>query len=304
MSDAPTSPPVKIIECPRDAWQGLPVPIPSEIKAEYLRTLVTAGFRHIDAVSFVSSKAVPQMADSEQVLALADLPSLTTPSLTTDELEIIGIVVNAKGVERAINSGGVNTLGFPYSISPGFLERNQHQTPEEAIDLLETVGSLAYKAGLNVVVYISMAFGNPYGDAWSVEEVVAACDLLADSGIECISLADTVGLATPQLVEEVVAAVVASTQDIELGVHLHARPDEAAAKISAAYRAGCRRFDSAIGGLGGCPFAQDVLVGNVPTESALAALAGLGAVLPPLQNLAPVIAANRAIAEKYSGVKQ
>jgi hydroxymethylglutaryl-CoA lyase len=304
MSDAPTSPPVKIIECPRDAWQGLPVPIPSEIKAEYLRTLVTAGFRHIDAVSFVSSKAVPQMADSEQVLALADLPSLTTPSLTTDELEIIGIVVNAKGVERAINSGGVNTLGFPYSISPGFLERNQHHTPEEAIDLLETVGSLAYKAGLNVVVYISMAFGNPYGDAWSVEEVVAACDLLADSGIECISLADTVGLATPQLVEEVVAAVVASTQDIELGVHLHARPDEAAAKISAAYRAGCRRFDSAIGGLGGCPFAQDVLVGNVPTESALAALAGLGAVLPPLQNLAPVIAANRAIAEKYSGVKQ
>jgi hydroxymethylglutaryl-CoA lyase len=304
MSDAPTSPPVKIIECPRDAWQGLAVPIPSEIKAEYLRALVTAGFRHIDAVSFVSSKAVPQMADSEQVLALADLPSLTTPSLTTDELEIIGIVVNAKGVERAINSGGVNTLGFPYSISPGFLERNQHQTPEEAIDLLETVGSLAYKAGLNVVVYISMAFGNPYGDPWSVDEVVAACDLLADSGIECISLADTVGLATPQLVEEVVAAVVASTQDIELGVHLHARPDEAAAKISAAYRAGCRRFDSAIGGLGGCPFAQDVLVGNVPTESALGVLASLGAALPPLQSLAPVIAANRAIAEKYAGVKQ
>jgi hydroxymethylglutaryl-CoA lyase len=304
MSDAPTSPPVKIIECPRDAWQGLAVPIPSEIKAEYLRALVTAGFRHIDAVSFVSSKAVPQMADSEQVLALADLPSLTTPSLTTDELEIIGIVVNAKGVERAINSGGVNTLGFPYSISPGFLERNQHQTPEEAIDSLETVGSLAYRAGLNVVVYISMAFGNPYGDPWSVDEVVAACDLLADSGIECISLADTVGLATPQLVEEVIAAVVAGTQDIELGVHLHARSDEAAAKISAAYRAGCRRFDSAIGGLGGCPFAQDVLVGNVPTESALGALAGLGAALPPLQNLAPVIAANRAIAEKYAGVKQ
>jgi len=297
--NCPMSDIVKIIECPRDAWQGLPLTIPTEVKAEYLRALVTAGFRHIDAVSFVSAKAVPQMADSEQVLALADLPSLTA-----DNLEIIGIVVNAKGVERAINSGGVNTLGFPYSISPGFLERNQHQTPEEAIDALETVGSLAYKAGLNVVVYISMAFGNPYGDAWSVEEVVAACDLLADSGIECISLADTVGLATPQLVEEVVAAVVASTQDIELGVHLHARPDEAAGKISAAYRAGCRRFDSAIGGLGGCPFAQDVLVGNVPTESALAALAELGAALPPWKDLAPVIAANRAIAEKYSGVKQ
>jgi hydroxymethylglutaryl-CoA lyase len=290
---------VKIIECPRDAWQGLPLTIPSEVKAEYLRALVTAGFRQIDAVSFVSSKAVPQMADSEQVLALADLPSLTT-----DQLEIIGIVVNAQGVERAINSGGVNTLGFPYSISPGFLERNQRQTPEEAVDALETVGSLAYKAGLDVVAYISMAFGNPYGDTWSVDEVVAACDLLADSGIACVSLADTVGLATPQLVEEVVAAVVANSQEIELGVHLHARPEQAAAKISAAYRAGCRRFDSAIGGLGGCPFAQDVLVGNVPTEIALSTLSALGATLPRLQDLAPVIAANRSIAEKYAGVKQ
>jgi hydroxymethylglutaryl-CoA lyase len=295
---------VKIIECPRDAWQGLPVTIPSEVKAEYLRALVTAGFRHLDAVSFVSSKAIPQMADSEQVLALADLPSLTT-----DELEVIGIVVNVKGAERAINSGGVNTIGFPYSISPGFLERNQHQTPEEAVDAMETVGSLAYKAGLDVVAYISMAFGNPYGDPWSVEEVVAACDLLADSGIECISLADTVGLATPQLIEEIVAAVVANSQSgsgpsIELGVHLHARLDQAAAKITAAYRAGCRRFDAAIGGLGGCPFAQDVLVGNVSTETALATLAGLGAALPMLKDLAPVIAANHAIAERYSGVKQ
>jgi hydroxymethylglutaryl-CoA lyase len=294
---------VKIIECPRDAWQGLPVPIPAEVKADYLRALVTAGFRHIDAVSFVSEKAVPQMADSEQVLALADLPSLT-PASDTDALEVIGIVVNLKGTERAINSGGVNTLGFPYSISPGFLQRNQHQTPEEAIDTLETVGSLAYKAGLGVVAYISMAFGNPYGDPWSVDEVVAACDLLADSGIETISLADTVGLATPQLVEEVVAAVVADVHGIELGVHLHARPDDAAAKITAAYRAGCRRFDSAIGGLGGCPFAQDVLVGNVPTERAVATLAALGALLPPLADLASVTSANRAIAEKYSGVKQ
>jgi hydroxymethylglutaryl-CoA lyase len=299
---------VKIIECPRDAWQGLPVPIPAEVKADYLRALVTAGFRHLDAVSFVSEKAVPQMADSEQVLALADLPSLTSRS-DTDQLEVIGIVVNVKGAERAINSGGVNTLGFPYSISPGFLERNQHQTPEEAVDTLETVASLAYKAGLDVVAYISMAFGNPYGDPWSVDEVVAACDLLADSGIETISLADTVGLATPELVEEVVAAVVANGQSgngqsIDLGVHLHARPDQAAAKITAAWRAGCRRFDSAIGGLGGCPFAQDVLVGNVPTERVVEVLAALGAALPPLTDLASVIRANRAIAEKYSGVKQ
>jgi hydroxymethylglutaryl-CoA lyase len=294
---------VKIIECPRDAWQGLPVTIPAEVKAEYLRALVTAGFRHIDAVSFVSAKAVPQMADSEQTLALADLPSLT-PTSDTGELEIIGIVVNVKGVERAINSGGVNTLGFPYSISPGFLERNQHQTPEEAIDALETVGSLAYKAGLDVVAYISMAFGNPYGDPWSVEEVVAACDLLADTGIETISLADTVGLATPELVEEVIAAIIANGPLIDLGVHLHARPDEAAAKVAAAWRAGCRRFDSAIGGLGGCPFAQDVLVGNIPTETVIATLRELGATLPRLGDLTPVIAANRAIAEMYAGVKQ
>jgi hydroxymethylglutaryl-CoA lyase len=299
MSTVATSNAVKIIECPRDAWQGLPIPIPAEVKADYLRTLVTAGFRHLDAVSFVSEKAVPQMADSEQVLALADLPSLTS-----DELEVIGIIVNIKGAERAINSGGVNSIGFPYSISPGFLERNQHQTPEEAVEALETVGSLAYKAGLDVVAYISMAFGNPYGDPWSVDEVVAACDLLADTGIETISLADTVGLATPELVEEVIAAVVTDVQGIELGVHLHARPDQAAAKITAAWRAGCRRFDSAIGGLGGCPFAQDVLVGNVPTETVIAALGAQGASLPRLGDLAPVLAANRAIAEKYSGVKQ
>jgi hydroxymethylglutaryl-CoA lyase len=290
---------VKIIECPRDAWQGLPVAIPAEVKADYLRALVTAGFRHIDAVSFVSAKAVPQMADSEQSLALADLPSLTT-----DQLEIIGIVVNVKGAERAINSGGVNTVGFPYSISPGFLERNQHQTPEEAVDALETVGSLAYKAGLDVVAYISMAFGNPYGDPWSIDEVVAACDLLADTGIETISLADTVGLATPELVEEVIAAIVANGPLIDLGVHLHARPDQAAQKIAAAWRAGCRRFDSAIGGLGGCPFAQDVLVGNIPTETVIATLRELGATLPRLGDLAPVIAASHAIAENYAGVKQ
>lgn len=295
---------IKLIECPRDAWQGLPVTIPNEVKADYLRSLVSAGFRHLDAVSFVSAKAVPQMADSEQVLALADLPSLTPPSPNTDELEIIGIVVNAKGAERAINSGGVTTLGFPYSISPGFLERNQHQTPEEAVEALETVGSLAYKAGLEMVVYISMAFGNPYGDAWSIDEVIAACDLLEDSGITTVSLADTVGLATPELVEEVVSATINKTPGMELGVHLHARPDEAAAKITAAWRSGCRRFDTAIGGLGGCPFAQDVLVGNVSTEVALTALAGLGATLPQLHDLRQIQAANHAIAEKYAGMKQ
>src|SRR5579859_1102005 len=219
---------ITLIECPRDAWQGLPEIIPAEVKAEYLRGLVTVGFRNLDVVSFVAPKAVPQMADSEQVLALADLPSLTT-----DPLEIIGIVVNVKGAERAINTNGVTTLGFPYSVSAAFLERNQHQTPEEALDALDTVGSLAYKAGLDMVAYVSMAFGNPYGDPWSVDEVVAACDLLADSGFESVSLADTVGLATPDQVEQVVAAVLDRGPEIELGVHLHARRDQAAAKITA-----------------------------------------------------------------------
>lgn len=291
---------IKIIECPRDAWQGLPVAIPAEVKADYLRSLVTAGFRHIDAASFVSPKAVPQMADSEQVLALADLPSLAP----ADDLEIIGIVVNAKGAERAIKSSGVSTLGFPYSISPTFLQRNQNQSPEEAIEAFETIGSAAFKAGLDVVAYISMAFGNPYNDPWSADEVVAACDLLADFGIQSISLADTVGLASPELIEQVVSAVLATDLGIELGIHLHARPDQAAAKIAAAYRAGCRRFDSAIGGLGGCPFAQDILVGNVPTKTVIAALTAAGASLPHLGDLAAVEAANRAIAERYSGMKQ
>jgi hydroxymethylglutaryl-CoA lyase len=290
---------VKIIECPRDAWQGLPKPIPVEIKADYLRLLFAAGFRHIDAVSFVSSAAVPQMADSEQVLAFATLEE------AAKDVEIIGIVVNKKGAERAIASGAVNTLGFPYSISPEFLRRNQHQTPEESLDTLDAVGEAAYKAGLDVVTYISMAFGNPYGDAWSVEEVIAACDLLVDSGIEQISLADTVGLASPEDVAALVSAVLpAFPGEVELGVHLHARPETAAAKIAAAYGAGCRRFDMAIGGIGGCPFAQDTLVGNIATEIALTELARLGAELPPLQPLDGLIAASKGIQQKFGTAVQ
>src|ERR1700754_1346340 len=189
---------VKIIEGPRDAWQGLPVHMPAEVKADYLRVLIAAGFRHIDAVSFVSAAAVPQMADSEKALEYLDPP---------DDVEIIGIVVNPKGAERAIKSEAVQTLGFPYSISPGFLQRNQNQTPEESLEALEQVGTLAFKAGLDVVAYISMAFGNPYEDPWSIDEVVDACDLLIDSGVKQISLADTVGIATPKLIVDVVIDV-------------------------------------------------------------------------------------------------
>src|SRR6266481_6834867 len=197
---------VKMVECPRDAWQGLPLKMAAEVKADYLRTLVAAGFKHIDAVSFVSAAAVPQMADSEKVLEYLDPP---------DAVEIIGIVVNAKGAERAVKTGAVSTLGFPYSISPEFLKRNQNQTPEESLEELEKVGTLAYKAGMDVVAYISMAFGNPYGESWNIDEVVAACDLLADTGVTQISLADTVALATPKQVADVVADVMAVHDNVE-----------------------------------------------------------------------------------------
>ncbi len=288
---------VKIIECPRDAWQGLPKNMPAEVKADYLRVLIAAGFKHIDAVSFVSRTAVPQMADSELVMEYLDPPGFNPKS--NDGVEIIGIVVNAKGAERAVKTGSVQTMGFPYSISPTFLQRNQGQTPEESLEELEKVGTLAYKAGMDVVAYISMAFGNPYGEAWDIDEVVAACDLLADNGVKQISLADTVGLATPKQVADVVSDVMAVHDNIEIGVHLHARPDNAAAKVKAAYEAGCRRFDTAIGGLGGCPFAQDALVGNIATEVLLAELKALGAELPPLQPLDSLIAASVEIARKY-----
>jgi hydroxymethylglutaryl-CoA lyase len=262
-----------IIECPRDAWQGLPVLIPSEAKAAYLGALIDAGFTHIDAVSFVSPAAVPQMADSERVL------ELLKPAV---DVEIIGIVVNEKGATRAIATGRVNTLGFPYSISPEFLRRNQHQATNEALNILGSVASLAENAGRNVVAYVSMAFGNPYGDPWSVDAIADACRQLTGLGIWQISLADTVGVATPSQIAETVQAAIEESSGAHVGVHLHARRDGAAPLIRAAYGAGCRRFDSAIGGLGGCPFAQDELVGNIPTEVLIAALADCGAALPAI----------------------
>ncbi|MGA1982431.1 MAG: hydroxymethylglutaryl-CoA lyase [Acidobacteriaceae bacterium] len=281
---------VKIVECPRDAWQGLPAQIPAEVKADYLRMLVTAGFQQIDAVSFVSPAAVPQMADSEQVLE-----SL----MPTRDVEIIGIVVNEKGAERAIDTGAVQTLGFPYSISPQFLMRNQKQTPEQSLDALHAIETLAFGVGLEVIAYLSMAFGNPYGEPWSIDEVVNACDLLIDAGVGQISLADTVGLATPEQIAETVAAVGKAFDAIEIGVHLHARRTTAPVRIRAAYEAGCRRFDAAIGGLGGCPFAQDALVGNIPTETLIAVLAECGATLPALGPLEELIGANAEIASRF-----
>ena len=281
---------LKLIECPRDAWQGLKGQIPAEVKARYLNALIGAGFKHIDAVSFVSPKAVPQMADSERVLEELDPP---------DDVEIIAIVVNSKGVDRAIATSAVRTVGFPYSVSPTFLGKNQHQTLEAALDELEAVEKKADEAGLDAVVYISMAFGNPYGDQWSVNEVVEAVGLLESMDIHTVSLADTVGVAGPAQIRELVSAVLAKYDYLEIGVHLHSRPEHAVDKILAAYDAGCRRFDSALGGLGGCPFAQDELVGNIPTEKVLEALKQRGVTPPIVRSLENVLRASAEIGEKF-----
>ena len=281
---------VKLIECPRDAWQGLKGQIPREIKIDYLQALISAGFKHIDAVSFVSPHAVPQMADSEDVVKELDPP---------DDVEIIGVVVNEKGADRAISTNAVRTLGFPYSVSPTFLENNQRQSLEDAIEELEKIERKAQEAGLNVVVYVSMAFGNPYGDPWNVDEVVEAVGLLESEDIQMISLADTVGLASPTEIRELVSAVRTKYDYLEIGVHLHSRSENAAEKVLAAYDAGCRRFDSAIGGLGGCPFAQDALVGNIPTEKVMEALQQRGAELPRWKPLDILLRVSAELGARY-----
>jgi hydroxymethylglutaryl-CoA lyase len=263
---------VKLVECPRDAWQGLPEIIPTESKVNYLRELVAAGFQHIDAVSFVSPKHVKQMSDSEEVMSrlLNSLPDGATLP------EIIGIVVNEKGLERALATPGVSTIGYPYSISAYFRRANANMTRAESRALVETLKRETKKANKDLVIYISMAFGNPYEEPWGPEIVQDTLDWLKDIRITTVSLADTVGTATPDLIHSLYSQVKDHVAGVELGVHLHSRPDTAEEKINAAYAAGCRRFDSALTGLGGCPFAGDSLVGNIPTESVLAALTKLG----------------------------
>jgi len=265
--------------------------IPTHIKLEYLRALISAGFKHIDAMSFVSPAAVPQMADSEEVAKELDPP---------DDIEIIGIVVNEKGAQRAINTNAVRTLGFPYSVSPTFLSNNQRQTLDEAIDELEKIKNKSQDAGLDTVVYISMAFGNPYGDQWSVGEVVDAVDLLESYGVRTVSLADTVGMADPGRIGELVSAVISKYDYLEIGVHLHSRPEQVEEKVLTAYNAGCRRFDSALGGLGGCPFAQDALIGNIATEKLVEVLAARGAILPPLKPFDVLLRATAEIGARYT----
>jgi hydroxymethylglutaryl-CoA lyase len=268
--------PITLIECPRDAWQGLPGFIPTETKVSYLRELILAGFHHLDAVSFVSPEHVQQMADSEQVMSqlLSSLPSNTVPP------EIIGIVVNEKGLRRALATPGVSTIGYPYSISAYFRRANANMTRAESRSLVETLKRETKAASKNLVIYISMAFGNPYDEPWGPEIVQDTLAWLNDIRVNTVSLADTVGTASPDLVRELFTQVKDHVAGIELGVHLHSRPDNAEGKILAAYQAGCRRFDSVLTGLGGCPFAGDALVGNIPTESVLFALAKAAATPP------------------------
>jgi hydroxymethylglutaryl-CoA lyase len=282
---------VTLIECPRDAWQGLSRQIPTELKARYLSALIDAGFKHIDAVSFVSPKAVPQLADSEKVLEQIDVPN---------DVEIIGIVVNEKGAERAIATQAVSTLGFPCSISETFLRKNQNQTLDECYKVLESIKRKADDTGLSTVAYLSMAFGNPYGDAWDETKVREALNRLVCLGITSVSLADTVGMASPDLIRSVFESVRSQYPDCDIGVHLHSAPAQAESKVLAAYDAGCRRFDSAIGGLGGCPFAQDALVGNIPTECVFTALKLRGVELPISNSLPNVVSLNSLIAADYS----
>jgi hydroxymethylglutaryl-CoA lyase len=262
-----------IIECPRDAWQGLQDFIPTEYKAEYLKELVLAGFKHIDAVSFVSPKHVKQMADSEEVMAKlnASLPRQIEPP------EIIGIVVNEKGLERALATPSVTTIGYPYSISAYFRRANANMTRAESRALVEKLKKETTAANRGLVIYISMAFGNPYDEPWGPEIVADTLEWLKDIRVRTVSLADTVGTATPQLVGDLYRQVKDHVAGIELGVHLHSRPEHSEEKIFAAYEAGCRRFDSALTGLGGCPFAGDNLVGNIATEDVLTALRKAGA---------------------------
>ncbi|MEW5978815.1 MAG: hydroxymethylglutaryl-CoA lyase [Acidobacteriota bacterium] len=249
---------VSIIECPRDAFQGLSRFIPTTLKVEYLRSLVEAGFQQIDFGSFVSPEAVPQMQDSGQVAqAVRPLPGHVT---------LIGIVPNLRGLETLIETGGIRCAGYPLSLSPTFQQRNVRQTPVESWRVVEALLSRSRESGIELVIYLSMAFGNPYGDAWSPDLVLSFAQKAAGLGVERIALADTVGMAQPDQVARLFRACRQEFPNTTWGVHLHARPEIWTEPVMAAFEAGCRRFDGALQGIGGCPFAEDRLVGNIPTE--------------------------------------
>ena len=292
---------VKLIECPRDAWQGLAEFIPTSAKVQFLLQLSKCGFKHIDAVSFVSPQHVKQMSDSEEVMKefLSLLPAGTVPP------EIIGIVVNERGLERALATPGVTTIGYPYSISAYFRRANANMSRGESRALVEQLRKATKSSGHALVVYISMAFGNPYEEPWGAEIVEDALVWLKDIGVRSVSLADTVGTTPPEYVGALYNTVKDCVAGIEVGVHLHSRAEGAAEKILSAYDAGCRRFDGALAGLGGCPFAGDELVGNIATETIISALASRGVDAgASVDALAPAIAMAEEIRAKYSHAPQ
>ena len=287
--------PITIVECPRDAWQGLPQVIPTAEKVAYHRALMATGFKHIDAVSFVSPTHVPQMADCEEVMR-----QLADEIDDAGDVNIIGIVVNHRGMERALASPGVTTVGYPHSLSETFLRKNQNIAVEQSRDLVLAIEAATDVSGHNFVAYLSMAFGNPYDEDWSVARTADEVVWLAKQGVTTVSLADTVGKATANEVAALFSAARAAAPNIDIGVHLHSRADSAAEKVIAAYKAGCRRFDDALTGLGGCPFADDELVGNLPTETVVETLTAQGAKTAiNLDALQPIIDLTQQIRSKY-----
>lgn len=252
---------VKIIECPRDAMQGIKMFIPTEKKVQYLQSLLAVGFDTIDFGSFVSPKAIPQMQDTAEVLAQLDLSKTKS--------KLLAIIANVRGAESAAIHDEIKYLGFPFSISENFQMRNTHKTIAESIITLQEIIEIAHKTDKEVVAYLSMGFGNPYGDPWNVEIVAEWTEKLAKMGVKILSLSDTIGSSTPEVIDYLFANLIPEYSNIEFGAHLHTTPDKWHEKVDAAYNAGCVRFDGAIKGFGGCPMAKDELTGNMPTEKML-----------------------------------
>lgn len=252
---------IKIIECPRDAMQGIKPFIPTQRKVDYIQSLLRVGFDTIDFGSFVSPKAIPQMVDTAEVLAQLDLSQTTS--------KLLAIIANTQGAELASVHKEIQYLGFPFSISENFQMRNTHKTIAESLVTLQEILNIADKSNKEVVTYISMGFGNPYGDPWNVEIVGEWTEKLANMGVKILSLSDTVGSSTPEVIDYLFSNLIPKYPNIEFGAHLHTTPDKWHEKIDAAYKAGCRRYDGAIQGFGGCPMAKDDLTGNMPTEKML-----------------------------------
>ena len=249
---------VKIIECPRDAMQGIKDFIPTDKKVQYIQSILRCGFDTIDFGSFVSPKAIPQMVDTAEVLSKLDLSST--------ESKLLAIVANVRGAEDAALYSEIDYLGYPFSISENFQMRNTHKTIDESIVTLDEILNIADAANKKVVAYLSMGFGNPYGDPWNVEIVGEWTERLSKMGVQILSLSDTVGTSTPEVIDYLYANLIPKYPEIEFGAHLHTTPSTWFEKVDAAYKAGCRRFNGAIQGFGGCPMAKDELTGNMPTE--------------------------------------